>query len=285
MANMRIGWRNFLDEATVSASEAATEFPASNTQNDGRDDAWRSTTTGTVTMSWTWSRDRVFDYVGIFRHRNQGSNVRWEFFSDAAWTTAAAGGDTGTVAFNKVVGSSSDTAFATGDDPYGIGQYDPLIAESPWWNWFASPVTARSARATFSSHVTTYWNDAFWHIGRIVAGKAFSPRINPSYDGNGLTWADNTTRKRTLGGSLRSNVGARWREVRLQLDGIDENEVPVWMDIMATAQTGRAVMVSLFPEDGTRKERDNMILGKFESLGPLGRRVGRLTKSIALIEL
>lgn len=285
MANLRIVPRNFHDEATVTASEAASGFPATNTQNDGRDTAWRSSTTGTVTIDGTFSRNRVINVFGMFHHVNHGGSIRFQGFTDAAWTTGATGGDTGTVSINKVVGGSSDTSYAWGDDPYSIGQYDPLFTESPYWYWFASNVTIRSYRITLSSHSSAYGYSSYWQISRLFLGKYWSPRINPSYDGSGLTWNDNTDSERSRGGSLRANMGARWREMKMQFNGIDEDEAPVWMDIMAYAQRSRAVMVSLFPEEGTRAERDNTALVKFTSLDVLGRQVNRLTKNMAVSEI
>jgi hypothetical protein len=283
--NARFCFRNFHDEATVTASTEANEYPATDTQNYIRDAAWRSTTTSSSTILGTFSRNRVINWWGMFRHREHGGQVRFEGFTNDNWTGAATGGDTGIVNVNKIVGSSGDTAFAWGDDPYGAGQYDPLLIESPYWYYFASPVTIRSYRITLSSHSTTYWNDDYHHVGRIWVGKYFQPRVNPSYDGFGFGWRDNTERSRSRGGSLRSNIGSRWREARMQLDGIDENEAPVWNDGIANSQMGKDIFASMFPEDETRLERDNMGLFKLASLNPIGRQVSRLTTSLQLEEI
>lgn len=282
-ANLRIVPRNFHDEATVTASEAASGFPAANTQNTARDQAWRSSTTGTVTIDGTFSRARTVSFFGMFRHRNHGGSIRVELFSDAAWTTLATGGDTGTVAINKIVGGAGDTAYQWGDDPYGIGQYDPLIAESPYWYWF-SPVAVQSYRVTLSAHSTTFWSGAYWQISRLWLGNHFEPAVNPDF-GSALGWMDNTDRNRTRGGSLRTNLGARWRTAKMDLQSLNEDESPVWLDIMAWAETGKDVVASLFPLDGTRRERDNIFMAKFSALDTIGRQVNRLTKTLQLEEM
>lgn len=284
--NIRIVPRNFHDEATLTASTEATLFPVTETQNSARDNVWRSTSTATATISGTFSRSRVVNFFGMFYHRNQGSSIRVQCYTDAAWSSAATGGDTGTVSINKVVGGSGDTGFQWGDDPYGTGQYDPLIAEQPYWYYFPANVTLQSYKVTFSSHVTTFWSDAFWHTGRLWLGKYFQPRINPAYNGNGLAWQDNTERNRTRGGSLRTNVGFRWRQMKMTLEEVDETESPVWFDILARSGTGKDLVVSLFPEDGTRRERDNIACCKFKSLNDIVRQmVNRSTLSLQVEEI
>lgn len=280
-ANLRIVPRNFHDEATLSVTEAAGSFPISETQNHARDSAWRSATTGTVTVSGTFTRARTANFFGMFRHRCHGGKVQLELFSDTAWISSVY--DSTALAVNKIVGGSGDTAYAWGDDPYGLGPYDPLFIESPYWLWFATQ-TFQSYQITLSDHSTTFWPD-YWQISRLWLGKYFEPRINPSYDGHGLGWVDNGDNNRTAGGSLRSNLGARWREGKMTLNSVDEHESPVWMDITANSRTGKDVVSSLFPEDGTRRERDNILCCKFASLDPLGRQVGRLTKNLAIREL
>lgn len=285
MANLRLVIRNFHDEATVSASTAAVDFPASNTQNDSRDSAWRSTSTATATYYGTFSRNRVINFFGMFLHRNHGSNIRFEGFSDAAWATPATGGDTGTVTINKVIGSSSDAAFAMGDDPYSIGQYDPMIVESPYWYYFPTLVTIQSYRVTLSSHVTTFWNDAFWHVSRFVVGKYWEPVINPSYEGFGIGIGDNTDVVRSRGGSLRADLGVSWKLMRMTLDSVSEIEAATWMQVLANSRRGKMIFASLFPGLGTLRERDSMGLFKFTSLNMLGRQVSRLTNTLQLEEL
>ena len=281
-ANLRIVPRNFHDEATLTASEAAAGFAIANTQATARDTVWRSTSTGTVTISGSFSRDRVVNFFGMFRHVNHGGQIRVQLYSDAAWTTQV--DDTGTVAINKVVGSSSDSAYAWGDDPYGDGQYDPLLTEAPYWFWFAVDRTIQSYKITLSSHAATYGYSAYWQASRLWLGKYFEPAINPSYGATSGV-ADNSDRNRSRGGSLRTSLGARWRAVRMSLDSVAETEVPTWMDILAHCQLGRDVVASLFPGDGTRRERDNLICGKFAALDVLGRQINRLTKNLALEEV
>jgi len=283
-ANARFVPSNFHDDATLTASEAAAGFPVTNTQTDARDTVWRSATTGTVTISGTFSRNRIVNAFGMFRHQNHGGSIRLQLYTDNAWATPATGGDTGTVAINKIVGGSSDTADVWGDDPYGIGGYDPLITNSPYWYWFASPVTIQSYKITLSGHSTTFWSGAYWQISKLVLGKYFETGINPSY-GAELGWMDNTDRNRTRGGSLRTNQGATWRVTKMTLDAVAENESPIWNDIIANSGTGRSIMASLFPEDGTRMERDNVGCFKFSALNAIGRQVSRLSTNIQLEEI
>jgi len=282
--NARFGFRNFHDEGTVSASSEATDYEATNTQNSLRGEAWRSTSTSDATISVTLSRSRVVNYFAIFGHREHGGKVRFEGFTDAAWSTPATGGDSTALDVNKIVGSSSDVAFASGDDPYGIGQYDPFIVESPYWYYFASDVTLRSYRITFSNHSTTFWNDAYHHVERIMVGKYWSPSINPTYDGFGKGRRDNTEIGRSRGGARRSNKGAKWAVCKLQFNGVSETEAPVWEDGIDHCLTAGDIFVSLFPGDGTRLERDNTKACHLSGLDVMGRAVSRLTNTLQLEE-
>lgn len=280
--NLIVVPRNFFAEGTVAASSEDASFPISNTQNYVRDDAWRSAVTTTTTVTVTWSRAKKVSFFAMDRHRCHGANIRVELFTDAAWTTPASGGDTGTVAINKVVGSSADVAYDWGDDPYGVGGYDPLITESPFWHYF-TPVSIQSARITLSSHSTTFWNVAYWHVSSFWFGNYFETSINPSY-GATLAPADNGGRTRTGGGSLRTQFGFRWRAAKMQLTGITEKEAATWLQIMEYSQMARPIYTSLFPGDGTIKERDNMFPAFWTSLDALGRQVNRLEKYLAFEE-
>jgi len=279
--------RNFHDEATVTASEVATDFPVTNTQVDVRDQAWRSTSAGTVTLSGTFSRSRTVDYFAMFRHQNHGGKIRLQLYTDAAWATPATGGDplgAGGANINKIVGSSSDSAFAWGDDPYGIGQYDPFLVESPYWYHFAAPVTMRSYKITLSSHSTTFWPGAFWHISRLWLGLSMTvDRIR--FGVSTPTWEDNTDRNRTRGGSLRTNLGNRWRVQKFDWFHLNAAQQSTLLDMLAYCQTGRGIVMSLDDGDGTRAERDGLINCKLVALNAIGRQVKIFEHAMALEEL
>lgn len=283
MANLRLVLRNFHDEATVSASSADDEFPASFTQLDARDAAWRSTSTATVTFDGTFTRNRVINCIGMFGHRNHGSQIAFQGYSDNNWTTPATGGAVSAEAINKVVGSSSDAAFAHGDDPYGIGQYDPMITLSPWWHYFPALVTIQSYRFTLSSHSTTFWNDAFWHVSRFLVGKYWEIGVNPDYDGFGAGIDDNTASTRTQGGSLRSDIGEQWKVARMTINGLTEKEAATLQQALEICGRGKVIFASLFPELGTLEERNNMGLYKLQALNTVGRQVSRLTNTLQLV--
>ena len=277
--------RNFHDEAVVSASEAAANFPVTNTQIDGRSRAWRSLGPGTVTLSGTFTRPRVVDYFAMLRHQNHGGKIRVQLFTDAAWSTVAIGGDpmgAGGADINKIVGNSTDSAFAWGDDPYGIGEYDPFLVESPYWYRFVAPVVMRSYKITLSAHSSTFWPGAFWHIGRLWLGLSYDAnkiRFGPS---NG--WQDNTEATRTRGGTLRTNLGNRWRVLKFDWFMLSPAQQSTLLDMLAYCQRGRGVLMSLDDGDGTRMERDGIINGKLVALNAIGRPVRIFEHSMALEE-
>lgn len=283
----RFAFRNFHDEATLTASsELDDSFAVANTQNDSRDKAWRSTTTLSATISGTFTRPRTINFVAMTRHRNHGAQIAFQGYDDNAWSTPTTGGAVAAEAFNKIVGSSSDVAFAQGDDTYGIGQYDPLIALSPWWHYFANAITIQSYRFTFSSHSTTFWDDAFWHVSRIYLGKYWTPTRGPNPESFELSFDDNTDTNRTRAASLRTSVGEMWRRYRFTLNGVTEQDAATWMQNTQTVGRAKTIFMSLFPEDGTLRERDNMGIFKLTGLSALGRRdVLRLTNAMQLEEI
>ncbi len=69
------------------------------------------------------------------------------------------------------------------------------------------------------------------------------------------------------------------------MDKIDETQRAAFLDILQYAGTSKDVVASLFPQDGTRLERDHIINGKFSNLNALGRQVSYLTGHLQLEEV
>ena len=104
--------------------------------------------------------------------------------------------------------------------------------------------------------------------------------------GLGLTigYVDQTERNRSRGGSLRTNVGPTWNVVNFDLPLMDETEQSAWLDIMRYCGTGRDLVLSIFPTEGTRRERRHTLNGLFISLDAIGRQVTWLTKRVQFEE-
>jgi len=270
MANLRIVPYNDHDDATLTTSAApATGYAVTETQNSTRGRTWRTTSNAGQSISGTLAASRTVSSFFMFLHTAHGGNVRLQLYSDAAWVT-------------QVYDSTAVAAIPyTTDEAYvwSKGSADPFKTESPYWLYFTA-IACQSYIITFSATPTA----TYWSASRLFLGKYFEAAVNPDY-GLQLGYADITDRNRTQGGSLRTNVGAIWRTLSMDLNGINENERGTWMQIMRQAGTGRDVVASAFPGDGTSRERDHTINGKLVSLDALGRQVSRLTKRVQLEEV
>lgn len=284
-ANLRIIPRNFHYEATLSTElTAATGCSIVNTQNRKRSRVWRSAD-GTATdasddqyVAGTFEDDldREVDFFAFFRHRCYGGKVRLQLFSDAAWSSQVY--DSTALDVIKVIGTDGAN---WGIDPYNIGDQDPFLTESPYWLFF-DPVQCLSYKITFSDHDLTF-GVPYWEVGTFWLGRSFAPFRQPAF-GADLGFIDLTEVDRSRGGSIYSNVGAQARTLRLALEGIKEEERAAWIDIVRQCGLGRDLAISMFVDEGTRRERDHVMQGVFSSLDPIGRQVNRLTKTLQFQE-
>jgi len=277
MANLRITPRNFHDEATVTVSTAATGFPVTNTNNCIRSRTWRSTSTATATISGTFSTGYYYrgNSLALFQHNGHGGFVRLELFNDTAWTSVNY--DTGTINLSNV--SDPSTSYEWGLIGLGI-DYNPFKALDPYWLYFQQSIF-KSYRITLSGLVSPR---TYWEVGRVFLGKHFTAGINPAY-GAALGMSDLTDSNRSRGGSLRTNVGASWKTAAFDLNWMSEDDAISWLDIMRYCGTGRDFVISMFPEEVTRRERNNTFNAKFQSLDPIGRQVSYLTKRFQVVEV
>lgn len=286
-ANLLIVPRNFHYEATLS-----TELPAApgcsivNTANRKRSRVWRSfdSTSGNaaddqfIAGTFDDGLDREVDYFAFFRHRCHGGQVRLQLYSDAAYTAQVY--DSTALDVIKVIGTDGAD---WGIDPYSIGDNDPFITETPYWLKFP-PTTCLSYKITFSSNDPTF-GAAYWEVATFLLGRSFAPfRQSVGAD---LGFIDLTDVDRSRGGSLYSNVGAQARTLRLTLEGIKEEERAAWLDIVRQCGLGRDLAITLFDDEGTRRERDHVMYGTFSALDAIGRQTSRpgvLTKTLQFQE-
>lgn len=280
ISRLRIVPRNFHDEATLVTSIApVTGYSILNTQNGIRSRVWRSPdgTDQFVGGSFDDGLDRTISHFSFFRHRCHGGQVRLELFSDSAYSSQVF--DSGPLDIINITPTDDND---WGIDPYGLGSNDPFLTESPYWLWL-DPVPCLSYRVSYSDVNTVFGYD-YWQVSRFFVGNYFEVGINPDY-GATLGFIDQTDRNRSRGGSLRTNSGPAWRTMQMDFTTLAETDRAAWLDIMRYCGTGKDFVLSLFPEDGTRLERDNIVNAKFSSLDPIVRQSGYLTKRIQIEEI
>ncbi len=264
-ANLRIVPLNHHDAATLTNSIApATGFLVTNTQNSTRSLVWKSPDGTAQNIKGTLAASRSATFFGMFLHSAAGGSVRLQLFSDAAWVTQ--------VYDSTALAASNITSTDVYD--WGNSSNDQFRSSGPYWLWFAA-TTFQSYTISFSGTPTA----GYWQASRIWLGKAFEVGVNPDY-GATLGFATLTDRNRSRGGSLRTNVGPTWRVMQMDLNALVEAERGTMVDIFQYLGTGRDFVLSLFPADGTRLERDNMVNAKFSALDAIGRQVNRLTNRL-----
>jgi hypothetical protein len=270
MPNFRICPYNHHDFATLTTSVAtASGFFVTDTQNYNRSKVWRAGSTADQYIRGTMpATGNTANMLAIFLHNCAGSSVRLRLYSDAAWTTQVY--DSTVVPFNNV------TADSTYD--WGVTNTDPLRSRAPYWLYFTE-IGFRSYEIAFSTNV-----NGAWQVGRIWLGKYYESIKNPIF-GAALGLTTNSDFGRTRGGSARASAGASWRTFNGEFDAMSESERAVWMDIMGYCGKNKDVVVSLFPTDGTRMERDYTMDGLMMGLDSIGRQVSYLTKRFQFEEV
>lgn len=282
MAYLRIAPRNFHDEATVTVSAEVTGFEAVNTQNDIRTRVWRTPSGADATVDGTFpdALARTVSVFGMFLHRCHGGDIRLRLYSDAAWTTQVY--DSTALDVINVVPTDGMDWGVNAFPAYSAGDIDPFIEYAPYWLWLPS-VACKSYRITLTNHSSDFGR-AEWQVSRFFLGYHLEMLRQPEF-GVQLGRIDLTDRNRSRGGSLRTNLGSSFRTMEMNLGAMEEDERAAWLDIMQYTGTARAFLLSLFPELGTRMERDHTMLCKFTALNAIGREVHRLTHRIQIEEL
>lgn len=267
MANIRIVPRNFHDEATLATEFAPVAgFSIDNTKDRQRSRVWRSTDGSDQYISGVYDDGlpRTVDHFSMFSHRCHGGQFRLRLYTNNNWTSLAY--DSGLTDIINVVPTDG---LDWGIDPYGDGTNDPLITEAPFWLWLETPVEHLSFRYYFSSNVSTY-GYAYWQACRFFLGLTYELPYNIIYD-NALGFIDATDRARSRGASLRTNVGPNWREFNADIKRLPDSDRAGWFDIKKRVGTGRDFVLSVFPENGTRKERDYFMNCVFKTLDQMVR--------------
>jgi hypothetical protein len=129
--------------------------------------------------------------------------------------------------------------------------------------------SVQSYRVYFSNNAATYGAE-YWQVCRFVLGHYLAPAFTAQY-GNLLNVVNQSDRNRSRAGSLRRNVGPRWRTMTLDLIRVPESDRAMWIDLRNKLGTDRDFVLSVFPEEGTRRERDHTINCVFSSPDPLER--------------
>lgn len=250
-----------------------------NTQNCQRSRVWRSIDGTDQYIAGTFDDGlaRTVSSFQFFRHRCHGGTVQLQLYSDDSFTTLAYDSSALDV-INVIPDDDNDW----GIDPYGFGSNDPFLLDAPYW-LYLPPTATLSYKITFAGNVATF-GASYWQVCRLFLGNYFEVAKNPAF-GATLGFIDQTDSNRSRGASLRTNVGPIWRTMGMDMNYIREDQRAMWLDIVRYCGTGRDFILSLFPEDGTRLERDHFVNAKFSALNAIGRPVKVLTTKLQIEEV
>lgn len=198
MKTIRFMHSNLWDSATVTASSAATGFPASNTVNRWHTRAWR--TTGVASE---WIKGDLGAAYGI-----KCCIIKYHNFTSSAIV--------------KVEASTND--FAT----TSVTATMPVTSDISVY-FFSTAQTYQYWRFTVSDATNT---DGYVRMGRIFVGTYWSPsRDATAYS---ISYIDPSDMRYSTGGQLSANVKTKYKQISYQYNFITETDKVSFDSIFST---------------------------------------------------
>lgn len=259
---------NYFDEASIAVTPLAfSGFPVTNLQSNVRDAVWRAPNLDQQVISGSWGGNaRPVNSWGLWPALGAasliGARVRVQIFSDSAYVTQVY--DSSTLDFFAFSGGGWGS-FKWGATKWAVADDDRTARLAPLVRYFTQ-VTAGSFRITITNGgaVDKPYFEArrFWFAQAVTAPYNARPGAAPAP-------ASSSKHERTPGGVLRRRVGGRWRGIRIETKFSSESDRAAWSDLNYACDPSVEVVLSLFPGEGTRRERDFTYLGSLEVLNPL----------------
>lgn len=242
MSNLRIGYLNRADSATLTASPVVeTTAPITYLQNDSRGYVMRSTGLTAQEIKGEWGGTAYAIGCCVLWRHNLITNDTWriQLYSDVAWTTSVY--DSGAVdVYTDNIFDNWDFAFSQ--------------------KFFTEIAGVKSFKITLTSASNP---DGFMEAGRLFLGPYTEAAYNPAY-GAQIGYETSSTQSRSDGGSLLVNTKAAWRNMTFDMWINTEATRAAWLEIGRYVTNVKTVFVSVFPESSdTTLERDYSVMGKF----------------------
>lgn len=206
MSNMRIMWRNFFDDATLTTDgEVAGNNALANLQDAGRS-VWRTLKQPNEVSIWGhWDGMRFpCSWLLINRHNFPAhATVRLRLWAAADWSGTALVDET--VDVYETLGAP----FTDGGEPLNGGTVllPTVFTESgidPFTQIVFSRVRAGSFLLTIAAD--TFDPKSYWQAQRVYLGSYATVPVNPSIGATG-SWQSGTTQTRLRSGALASDQG------------------------------------------------------------------------------
>lgn len=256
MPNMRIVWDNAASRATITASTQAGAFTASKLKSPSRSSVWRATG-NTATLTLAWPSDENIACVSLpMCNLSPTATVRVRLLNSASAVLYDSGLVTAASAdAAKLIGWTA--AQAASAYSFGGGNCATL--------WFAK----RAVRSLTIDIADTNNLQGYVEAVTVVAGDYWSPKLNPAWNPS-LSLNDSTKHSRTDAGSLRSDMGFRFRKLNLNLANMVDSDRGDITAILRAVGLFNPMFVSLFPEDTDKRlERDYSMLCKLSQISAI----------------
>jgi hypothetical protein len=253
---MRILVTNVGDSATASATTAASGYPASNLQTVSRDEEFRtSSDADTREIKLTWSTNQSINCVALCRlNLGSAATIRYDLYSDTAWTTG-------------LVNSGTLTAFDTA--AFGASQTfngNATLRGLKNHVWYpTAQTTVKSLKITLSNDSSN--PDNYFAATRLFAGNYIPFSRDASY-GLTLAWAEKTEQTRMDSGALRSTaITPAYRRISAANRYVPAADRLLWSDVYRAIGLRYDMWVDIYAGDTTAVGTDHRGQFKFESVG------------------
>lgn len=249
--NLRILVDNVHDDAeTLSATSEA--LPLAYTQRSGRAYVWRSTTTDQQVLEASFTGSRFVSMVVLYAHNlSTEGEARLELLQAGQVVY-----DSGSLVLSGVIPLGQ---WRAGIDPWGSSDISELPIQQ-FAYWLDMPIGCDAYRIT----LTDPNNPAgYLEVGRIFAGRHFSPSYNASY-GLELTWQEFSENRRTEAGSLRTVGSGIARRLSFSLDYLDDADRRTLTRELLRVGRRNDLYVSVYPERGGLTEFEHAFAARRE---------------------
>jgi hypothetical protein len=273
MPNIRFGFRNIFDQATLSASPTfSTSVPVQNLQKQPRFKVARSTSAATQALRAYWaSGQQRINYMHLRMHNLQASSgASALLFSDFNFTTLV-----GTIGFYNPF---AYTGFSRNDIQTEADFR--LLKNSTLYFPLRTDVQSVQWQLQDASNPDGYIEASRW-----FGGEYFEMQYNPPDGGVGFLYEDFSTQDMAQDGSTFSNKGPKRRVLDLNCDWCPASQ---WAELLAGIRhvgKDKDLFVSVYPEDGTYLEAYHQGIFKVADVSVFDRHFyGFAQQTIKLIE-
>lgn len=254
---MRILATNLTDISEITAAPAmVATLPETNLQNAYREQVARWTTIDAQSITLTWSGAKAVSCVCLYRN-NFSSSATWRVrvYEDATLAT---------VVYNSgYVDACAPVPLGNlvwGVDPLGKSLYSD-------WDYGVATLwfTAVLGGGVVIDIIDSENADGYCEASRLFVGSYFEPTCGVAL-GMNLAWKENTQQSRTEGGSLRTEAGASWRELTVDLRTMPEADRRQAVELLRKVGLRNDLFVSVYPGLADERERDYQMQAKLIAL-------------------